>query len=95
MDNPAFWATLISSVVTLVGTFGGILTASKLSNYRIEQLEKKVDKHNSIMEKTYGLETNQKEMSKDLESLGRDHESLKQEVHKIDTRVAVLEKGRG
>lgn len=44
--------TIIMSLVTLFGTFGGILTANKLSNYRIEQLEKKVDKHNSVIEKT-------------------------------------------
>lgn len=42
---------LVSLVGTLVGTFGGIITASKLTNYRIEQLEKKVDKHNSFAEK--------------------------------------------
>ena len=33
---------------TLIGTFGGILTSSKLTSYRIEQLEKKVDKHNNF-----------------------------------------------
>ena len=48
--------TLITTVVTLIGTFGGILTAQKLSNYRIQELEKKVDKHNNVIEKTYGLE---------------------------------------
>lgn len=42
---------LVSLVGTLVGTFGGIITASKLTNYRIEQLEKKVDKHNNFAEK--------------------------------------------
>lgn len=37
---------LISLLGTLIGTFGGITVSSKLTNYRIEQLEKKVDKHN-------------------------------------------------
>ena len=31
---------LLSLLGTILGTFGGILTASKLTNYRIEQLEK-------------------------------------------------------
>lgn len=51
---------LISLLGTLGGTFGGILATSKLINYRIEQLEKKVDKHNNIIERTYKLEDNDK-----------------------------------
>jgi len=47
---------LLSLVGTLGGTFGGILVANKLVNYRLEQLEKKVDKHNSVIERTFRLE---------------------------------------
>lgn len=50
---------LLSLLGTLGGTLGGILATSKLSNYRIEQLEKKVDKHNQIIERTYDLEKGQ------------------------------------
>ena len=39
---------LIAFAGTAIGTFGGIVTSSKLTMYRIEQLEKKVDKHNSF-----------------------------------------------
>ena len=39
---------LIAFSGTLLGTFGGIVTSSKLTSYRIEQLEKKVDKHNNF-----------------------------------------------
>lgn len=41
---------------TVVGTFGGILASTKLTNYRLEQLEKKVDKHNDLVTRTYKLE---------------------------------------
>ena len=51
---------LISLLGTLGGTFGGILATSKLTNYRIEQLEKKVDKHNNLIERTFRLEDNDK-----------------------------------
>lgn len=51
---------VLSLIGTLGGTLGGILATSKLSNYRIEQLEKKVDKHNSIIERTYRLEEKDK-----------------------------------
>ncbi len=47
---------LIAFGGTLVGTFGGIITSSRLTNYRIQQLEKKVDKHNALVERTFRLE---------------------------------------
>ena len=56
MLNEVVIVALISLVGTLGGTFGGILTASKLTNYRIEQLEKKVEKHNNVVERVYILE---------------------------------------
>lgn len=39
-----------------LATFGGILVSNRLTNYRIEQLEIKVDKHNSVIDRTYKLE---------------------------------------
>lgn len=47
---------LLSLVGTLCGTFGGILVSARLTTYRIEQLEKKVDKHNSFAERIPVLE---------------------------------------
>ncbi|MDD6275717.1 MAG: hypothetical protein PUB20_02695 [Clostridia bacterium] len=51
---------LLALIGTLVGSLGGILTAGKLSNYRIEQLEKKVEKHNNIVERVYAVENSVK-----------------------------------
>lgn len=65
---------LISLCGTLCGTFGGIMATSKLTNYRIEQLEKKVDRHNSIIERTFRLEENDKLLE----------EKLKVANHRID-----------
>lgn len=50
MDNEIVVA-LVAFAGTLIGTFGGIITSSKLTNFRIEQLEKKVDKHNNFAER--------------------------------------------
>lgn len=47
---------LITLVGTLVGTFSGIVVGTKLINYRIDQLEKKVDKHNQVIDRVYKLE---------------------------------------
>lgn len=65
---------LISLVGTLGGTFGGILVTSKLTNYRLEQLEKKVEKHNNLIERTYQLE----------EDIKVHEEKLKVVNHRID-----------
>ena len=46
----------LSLMGTLVGTLGGIALSSNLTNYRIEQLEKKVDKHNNFAERIPILE---------------------------------------
>ena len=47
---------LISLFGTLIGTFAGIATSGKMTSYRIEQLEKKVEKHNNLVERVYKLE---------------------------------------
>lgn len=54
--SDAVLVAVLSLVGTLIGSVGGILAANKLTNYRIEQLEKKVDKHNSVVDRTYELE---------------------------------------
>lgn len=45
------WVAIFSLIGTLVGTLGGILASAKLTNYRIQQLEKKVEKHNNFAER--------------------------------------------
>ncbi len=54
--NESLLVALLSLTGTLVGAFAGILTANRLTTYRIERLEEKVDKHNSVIERTFRLE---------------------------------------
>lgn len=67
------WTTLavagMSLVGTLAGTLGGILVSSKLVNYRIEQLEKKQDQVNNVIERTYKLEGQMVEVQHDIRDL--------------------------
>ena len=67
--NDVIVVAIISLVGTLGGTFGGILTASKLTNYRIEQLEKQVEKHNSVVERTFVLEGQMLEAQHDIKDI--------------------------
>lgn len=48
--------SLLSAFCSLIGSLGGILVTSKLNLYRLEQLEKKVDKHNHLVERMYEIE---------------------------------------
>lgn len=63
--------SLVTLVGTLAGTFGGILTSSKLTNFRIEQLEKKVEKHNGVIDRTYNLEKEEELLEQRLEDFER------------------------
>ena len=60
---------LLSLAGTLIGSLSGILVANKLVNYRLSQLEKKVDKHNSVVERTYKLEGSITEIEHDIRDL--------------------------
>jgi hypothetical protein len=60
---------LLSLGGTLIGTFGGIIASNRLTAWRIEQLEKKVDKHNSLIERTYKLEGKMCEVEHDIEDM--------------------------
>lgn len=50
-DNIVLISGIISGLGTLIGTLGGILASSKLTVYRLEQLERKVDKYNPFVER--------------------------------------------
>ena len=64
--NDTVIVSILSLVGTVVGTLGGILVSNRLSMYRIEQLEKKVDKHNTVIERTYKLEQEVKDLKEHL-----------------------------
>ena len=76
--NDAVLVAVLALIGTLVGTLGGILTANKLTNYRIEQLEKKVDKHNGVVERVYILEKNEAVIEEEIKVANHRIEDLEQ-----------------
>lgn len=72
--SEAIVVALLSLAGTLGGTFGGILVSNKLTTYRIEQLEKKVQAHNNFDTRLHKLDT-------EMEIV---HEQIKVVNHRID-----------
>lgn len=67
--NDTVIVALLSLAGTLLGSVLGILAANRLTVYRIEQLEKKVAKHNNLVERTYKLEGQMSECQHDIRDL--------------------------
>lgn len=60
---------LISGLCTLLGSLGGVIASSSLTQYRLKQLERKVEKHNQVVERTIRLEGRMNEAEHDLRDL--------------------------
>lgn len=58
--------SLISALGSALGTFAGIMVNSKITNFRIEQLEKKVDMHNQVIDRVYELEKHDAVLSEEM-----------------------------
>lgn len=60
---------LLSLAGTLLGSLGGVLASSKLTNYRLNQLEQKVDRHNRFGERIPVIEEKLKVANHRLDDL--------------------------
>lgn len=61
--------TIIVAMLGFAGSCLGSLAGIGLIKYRIDQLEKKVEKHNSIVERTFVLEEDVKYLKEDIRKL--------------------------
>ena len=75
---------LLGFAGTLGGTFAGIITSTKLTNYRIEQLERKVEKHNSVVERTALIENNLKSVWHNIDEVKEDVKEVREHVQNHD-----------
>lgn len=71
------WVALFALLGTLGGSFLGIIAANKLIEYRLQQLEKRVEAHNNLIDRTYKLEKHEGEIDIELENLA-------ETVHKLE-----------
>ncbi len=77
MDTTVIVA-LISLIGTLGGSLGGILVSTKLTNFRLEQLEAKVEKHNQFAERMPVIEEQIREISSRVDDLEEFHKPHKE-----------------
>ncbi|MGN1133721.1 MAG: hypothetical protein ACI4RN_04605 [Oscillospiraceae bacterium] len=73
MDNE-----ITVAVLSLIGTFLGTLSGTKLMSYRIGQLEKKVEKHNSVVERMAVVENKLSVADHRISDLEDEHKNEKQ-----------------
>lgn len=55
--QPEIIVGILSLCGTLVGTLGGIMATSRLTNFRLQQLENEVSKHNTLIDRMYRVES--------------------------------------
>lgn len=72
---------IVVSIITLIGTLITVWSGNKLTEWRIKQLEDKVNKHNNLIERTFVIEGR----------LSTDEEMIKEAEKRLDS----LEKERG
>lgn len=69
------WLAFAASVLTALGSFCGVYLSNRkqtaLMEYRLKELEKKVDKHNQVVERTFKLEGQMTEVQHEIQDLKR------------------------
>ena len=71
--NDAIIVALLGFAGTLLGSLFGILAAQKLTQYRLSQLEEKVNQHNNLIARTFKLEGRMDSAEHDIKDLKKFH----------------------
>lgn len=73
--------SIIVAVLALVGTLAGSWMSNQKTQWRIDKLEEKVDKHNSVIERFAVMENDEKNQWKRIDELRADLEEMKKEYY--------------
>lgn len=69
MDWGSIVPALITGLLSLAGVYFANRKSSALIEYRLKELEKKVDQHNKVVERTFQLEGRMNEAEHDIRDL--------------------------
>jgi len=67
--SEAILVAIISGACTLIGSCAGVMASSRLTQYRLAALEKQVNRHNQVIERTFRLEGRMDEAEHDIRDL--------------------------
>ena len=67
--SEAILVAIISGACTLIGSCAGVVASSRLTQYRLAALEKQVNRHNQVIERTFRLEGRMDECEHDIRDL--------------------------
>ena len=76
----AIIVAIIGFLGTAVGSVAGCMQAAKLTTYRLEQLEKKVELHNNVIKRTYELEKKDALIEEKIEFIEEDIKKFKKDI---------------
>lgn len=75
-------AEVLIAIIAFAGTLVGSIMVSQKTIWRIDQLEKKVEKHNQVLDRFAVLEYDEKTQWKRMDELHDELEKLREEVNK-------------
>ena len=68
MENGLLVA-ILSCVGTIIGSLSGILATAKMTAFRLAQLEKKVERHNTLVERMVAVEQSSKSAHRRIDDI--------------------------
>jgi hypothetical protein len=68
MDNGILTA-ILAFAGTIIGSLSGVLASARLTNFRLQQLEKKVEQHNKLVERVATIEQQSKDNAQRLDAI--------------------------
>lgn len=83
VDLAIFVTPLITAVIAVVGVYVAVVSRLTATETLITELRKSVEKHNSIVERTYKLESDQATCWKRIDDLRSDLHDMKVEVRDL------------
>lgn len=81
--SEAILVAIIGLAGSVIGSAVGVMASARLTQYRLEQLEKKVQAHNNLIERTYKLEDAQHVTEERIKVANRRIDDLEKAVAEV------------